>query len=393
MKKSIFIWVLISLGLGINAEDVNISKSLEEVSKIDQTLEGPIKGCFRANELDELSKTSHNELKTKRDVSPFIKTCFEKIKLGMPQNFQGAISIAIDLNQYPMTNPIDNYISGLYGVKKWNQNVGLFSHPMCESYDEKLFAGTTTKKQNRANKVKDDVIKIAKAYNKNRAHYMAVYNSKTATAEDKSKALFQMKKFYYELMASLAYRESLSTADSDSSIKNGKNFATHYGVSNFKKNDGVKYYYDEYQSNEDSKRNIGLFQFSSDPKGNVAPCVKAWNDLMGKKDSSCKIENLDKKKTFDLLGASDQVFNAFCGVNKLVQSIGIQVNTDVFETKTRRRTHDQNYHNKKLKKSEQRCISIFSDSLNTYNHFGTLGFTTDDNTKHVLDDMISKLGL
>lgn len=368
--------------LAQTSEEVEeVIEAVESVSTIDQALQGPV-ALFCTTSLHKSQDKS--ELGKTRTLSPFMEKCLKAAKVKSPTSFEESIKLTISQMMQESGNKIDSYVSKLYGVEKWEANVGLISHPMCEKTDKKLYSGSTTKKQTRLNSVATELNKIPKEFNRLRAIYLKSIKDKKPKAEIEKNKVTLMK-FYYHLMAVLAQHESLSSADTATSKRRAKEFGKHYGLTNYKKNEGVKFYYDSNQSKPDSKRNIGLYQFSADPKGNISPCIKAWNDSYGKKSNDCKISNSSKKSTFQLLGASDQVFNAFCGVHKLVQSFGIQVNSSKFDVGSRRRTHSSNLdQNKKLKKPSQRCVSLFTDSRNTYNHYGTLGFTTSNNTKNVI---------
>jgi hypothetical protein len=371
-----------------SSETSEIVEQLDTINSIDVLLEGPVPHyCLPQHKDKPNVKTEFNK---KRTVSSFIESCLKPLNIARPKTFEDAIKFAIDENTKPMKNSMSKYISGLYGVSTWHQDVGLFSHPMCEKEDVKLFAGKTTKKKNRLKTISTYLLKIPKIYNLKRKKYLKAVKDKRPKKEQEV-LLIDLKNFYLSLMAIIAENESISTADLKGSKDRAKSISEYYGIKDYTKPSGVKFYYDKYQDNEDSKRNIGLYQFSSDPKGNIASCIKAWNDTLGKREGKCKISLPSKKETFKYLAATDQVFNAFCGVNKIVQSFSIQVNTKVFETTSRRRTHNENKKDNVLKASKDRCISIFSDSPNTYNHFGTLGFTTDNNTKTIIKSLLGQV--
>jgi hypothetical protein len=148
----------------------------------------------------------------------------------------------------------------------------------------------------------------------------------------------------------------------------------------------VKFYYDPLQDDAVSKQNIGLYQFTPKIGGNIDACYNAWNNIMGKKSPTCKIDHKKSDKlSFEFVAASDQIFNAFCGANKLVQSFGVQVNARSFnhpDAKVMQLTHADNKSKKGLKESKDRCVSPFVYANNAYMHFGVMGFTvgaTDSN--------------
>ncbi len=333
------------------------------------------------------------ELTKPRSVSSFTDTCLKSLKKISPKNFKESISLAVQLNAEPGENALSSHISKTYNSEKWTSDVGLYSHPMCESLDEKLTVRDSSDKKARAKRVKGPMSSIPKHFNKVRSLYLSAVAKKDKSNAAKYKALLDQ--FYTTLMGVLANHESLSTADNKSSKGHASSFGSKYGVSKFKKPPGVKLYYDKAQTKEDSKRNVGLYQLPM--SGNVAACVKAWNDRVGSKSKSCKITKSSKKDMFLLNSASDQLFNAFCGANKLVQSFGVQVNTNKFEVYSgkARRTHKDNLDpkTKKLKDGSKRCVSLFTHTSNTYNHFGTLGFTTKNNTVDVVKDVQSIEGI
>ena len=137
-------------------------------------------------------------------------------------------------------------------------------------------------------------------------------------------------------MGCLSYTESLTTADSSRSYR----VADKYAPSDYRKPEGVKFYEDPYQD-EASKLNIGLFQFTPTWYGNVNPCIRNWNAWF----PSCSVgAKPSKSSLIRKFGSSYQTFNAFCGVNKFVQTFAIQQNT----TRTKS-THPDNYSGGRLK--------------------------------------------
>lgn len=341
----------------------------------------------------EDEKETITELTKKREVSSFTATCLKSLNKTLPKSFKESIELAVSFNSEAGINPLSTHISKTYNITSWNSDVGLYSHPMCESFDEKLAVRSSSDKKLRAKKVNGAMSSIPKYYNKARVLYLKALKEKDSVNTLKYKGM--MDKFYATLLGTLANHESLSTADNKSSISHQVAFSTKYGVKGYNKAPGVKLYYDKAQSKEESKRNVGLYQLPM--SGNVAACVKAWNDRVGSKNKSCLINSSTKKDMFLLNSASDQLFNAFCGANKLVQSFAVQVNSNKFEVYSgkARRTHKENYESKKkkLKASSNRCVSLFTHTSNTYNHFGTLGFTTTNNTVDVVKDVQSIEGI
>lgn len=174
------------------------------------------------------------------------------------------------------------------------------------------------------------------------------------------------------MMSCLTYEESLGDADA----YNKRNRAT--VVAAAKKisidpapavNPGVKQYFDAAQDNKVSAYNIGLFQLSPDRKGNVHSCITAWNAHMDKvkpKDDTCKVSTSISNKDFAaVLNSSSQAFNAFCGVQKVHDTMAVQVNTTASWA-----TSPKNKKDGKLKAGKDRCVSLNFKAGKAYNHFG-----------------------
>jgi hypothetical protein len=162
------------------------------------------------------------------------------------------------------------------------------------------------------------------------------------------------------MMMCLAYMESLPTADTNDSFQTAKKYAP-----DFKKPGGVEFYEDDLQP-ETSSLNIGLYQFTPRAAGNVYPCLLSWNQIFKGK---CEINpSSNEQQMIRVLGSGYQTFNAFCGVNKIVQVFSIQVNTEKSTN-----THPSNLLSTgQLKSSPDRCVSPFFSSKLSYNHFGPL---------------------
>lgn len=167
-------------------------------------------------------------------------------------------------------------------------------------------------------------------------------------------------KNWNSMMMCLAYIESLPTADTDESFQVAKKHAP-----DFKKPGGVEFYEDDLQP-ETSSLNIGLYQFTPRTTGNVYPCLLSWNQIYKNK---CEISpKLNEQQMIRVLGSGYQTFNAFCGVNKIVQVFSIQINTNKPEN-----THPSNLlSNGQLKVEAERCVSPFFSSRLSYNHYGPL---------------------
>ncbi len=183
---------------------------------------------------------------------------------------------------------------------------------------------------------------------------------------------------YSKLMGCLAYTESLTTADQPASVA----LAKKVGPKGYSKPSGVKFYYDKAQKNPASALNIGLYQFAPDSKGNLQSCIRDWNQRWPNQLVS---QQASKTELTRILGDSHQVFNAFCGVNKLTQSFHVQVNT-TSSTRTHPANVTLNSRGKfaGLKPPEDRCVSLHFHSSKTYNHFGPLQNSTRRNLRELL---------
>ena len=169
-------------------------------------------------------------------------------------------------------------------------------------------------------------------------------------------------------MGCLAYTESLTSADVSSSYK----VSEEYSPKGFEKPKGVKFYEDPYQD-ATSRLNIGLYQFTPNSSGNIYPCVLQWNDFFPENKIDTRA---DQNELIRVFGSSFQSMNAFCGINKVVQTFAIQVNTD-----EQKRTHPGNRDGQSLKASSNRCVTPWFYASYAYNHFGPLQNSTGNNLK------------
>jgi hypothetical protein len=177
------------------------------------------------------------------------------------------------------------------------------------------------------------------------------------------------------LMGCLAYSESLSTADTKTSEAVAKEVAP----SDYSKPPGVKFYLDSKQVHPESRLNIGLYQFSPASRGNVQACLRNWNQWVGQDLGSSLPLEAPEADMIRLLGAADQEFNAFCGVNKIAQTFFVQVNT----SSPQRTPLENRGSSGVLKRPEDRCVTPFFN-VRAYQHFGPLQNTTRRNLAEVL---------
>jgi hypothetical protein len=366
---------------------------------------------------ESVAEKISGELVAERALSPFMKTCFDSLdKIDAPKTFEEAIRLAIDFNLGPQENMFDESLGEVYdtGLKedkenvtgfKWGTKAGLFTHKMCEKTDHYFIRRKENAKEDRIKNGEAKMKEFAKKYN-------ALFNEyQKAIADKKEQAVLdaiqkRMKDFYFALLGSMALHESLGDANNGQQERLAEQFSESYGMEKgYVRPLGVKFYYDRAQSDEVSKQNIGLYQFTPKIGGNIDACYNAWNNTVGKKSAACKIDLQKSNKTsFEFIAASDQMFNAFCGANKLVQSFGVQVNAQHFNSpagKVMQLTHSENkLKNEKLVEGKNRCISPFAYSRNAYMHFGVLGYTTyiegadkkaSSNTQEVLTSTLDAL--
>jgi hypothetical protein len=105
-----------------------------------------------------------------------------------------------------------------------------------------------------------------------------------------------------KLAGCLAYAESLTTADSAQS----KEIAARNAPKGYVRPAGVGFYEDPNQPQE-SRLNIGLYQFTPNIGGNIQACARQWNEMF----PSCKINlKASDAESFKLLGSELQAFKS-----------------------------------------------------------------------------------
>jgi hypothetical protein len=195
-------------------------------------------------------------------------------------------------------------------------------------------------------------------------------NLRNRSSDGNVQAEIELNQLWTRFMSCLSYTESLTSADNSSS----RSVANKYAPSNYRKPAGVKFYEDPYQD-QASKLNIGLFQFTPNARGNVNACLRHWNEMNG----SCQVSTRSSQsELIRVFGSGYQTFNAFCGVNKILQTFSIQVNTT-----SSRSTHPQNTSGGR-KPASQRCVTPFFYSGWAYNHFGPLMNSTGRNMEKLI---------
>ena len=228
----------------------------------------------------------------------------------------------------------------------------LISHPLCISSSSSL---SQTIKKVPSQAVIDKLNRFATKVNGLRELVM----------EGDSEAKAELLQTWTRLFSCLAYKESLSSADSNAS----RSVASANAPAGYIKPDGVEFYNDPAQDAA-SRLNIGLFQFTPNSSGNIKSCLKSWNE-MHSNSLSCQVnESGSQAEMIKTVGSSLQSFNAFCGVHKVIQTFAIQVNTNSAGS-----THPGN----SGKVAANRCVTPHFYAGKAYNHFGPLQNSTGSN--------------
>jgi hypothetical protein len=275
-----------------------------------------------------------------------------------PQSFAENVSYYVS-KMFDDTNAYVGVIGSYYGTSANDNNyfpVSLIRHPLCLVTTQSL---TTT-----IGKVPDNT--TINRIN----HFSTTMNTlRKETIEGNSKSKKEMLNLWTTFYSCLAYTESLSSADSQKSYS----VASKYAPQNYRKPSGVEFYEDPAQS-QDSKLNIGMYQFTPNSGNNIQSCLRAWNKFHQDKPQ-CQ-QNLKGSQAEMILatGSSLQSFNAFCGIHKMIQTFSIQVNTT-----TASATHPSNMVNGKLKPFEDRCVSPHFKAGKAYVHFGPFMNSTGSN--------------
>lgn len=251
-------------------------------------------------------------------------------------------------------------IASYYGMSSNEASyfpVGLMSHELCR-------VSQTTLSQTLRKVPGDATIALAQRFANDHNYLRGL----AFEGNDGAKESFMM--LWGKFFGCLAYTESLTTADSSSSIS----VAGQYKTSLYQKPAGVKFYHDPYQD-EASRLNIGMFQFTPTASGNINPCLKQWE----KDHPVCAIENKSKVKMIEYLGSPLQHFNTYCGIHKVLQTFSVQINSQ-----KARNTHPDNNPAQGLKGSANRCVTPHFYAGLAYNHFGPLQNSTGSNLNKLL---------
>lgn len=296
-----------------------------------------------------------------RNMNHYIDSCH--------QDFQGFHSFA-EMQNYFVVKHLENraaqvqFLAGYFDIPADINKIAptsLISHEMCPITKESLTASIGASRVPDADTIKK-LNEFSNISNTLRKNYL-----ENPTYENK----LVVSQHWAKLTKCLSYIESYTTADTTSS----KNTATRYAPSDYRKPAGVAFYIDP-QQNEDSKLNIGTYQFDPDINGNVRACVRQWNNLY----PSCGISlETNEAEMIRLMGSEIQTFNIFCGMNKIHQMFSIQVNSS-----NAKRTHIANNVNGKLKPASNRCVTINFYSGWAYNHFGPFQNSSGKNLKELM---------
>ena len=276
-------------------------------------------------------------------------------KVSDRDQFADYIAYYVYRHLKPTTAKISS-IASLFGVSMSGASqVSLGSHKMC-NVTSSSFAATVGSSKVPSATVINQLNTFANRYNASRTKWLA----------GDSVGRNEMVALWSRLYMCLAYTESLTTADSNTS----SNVAAKYAPSDYRKPAGVKFYEDAAQPAA-SRLNIGLYQFTPTASGNIFPCIDQWNEDY----PSCKVSRSSpQSEMIRTVGSSFQAFNAFCGINKVHQSFFVQVNT----TKSTS-THPSNLSSGRLLAPGNRCVSLHFSPGKTYQHFGPFMNSTGSN--------------
>ena len=119
------------------------------------------------------------------------------------------------------------------------------------------------------------------------------------------------------------------------------------------------------------KKILGLFQFDA-VGGNTAPCNDVWN---AQAPEGCRVDSRNRPgfvKSSDALGSSGQSYNAFCGVQKVLQTFYIQ---------------------RFSKKVQASCVSLAAPKKSIYNPFAPVKSVDRDEFKVMASCVAKTLGI
>lgn len=283
------------------------------------------------------------------------------IELIVDQRSTFADQIGLEVARHVAKAPVDltRNVTPFYAVDARPPG-GVFSfaqHPLCRS------SRTDLKRIFRKDaNLLDDEVELAQAFEK-------AANAAFQRARKDPSDTGPLLQVWGALTGCLAYAESLGDADGTASVAEARRRLG----SSYRKPPGVKVYYDKWHNNEASRLNLGLYQFVLTKGGNTSPCLAVWKEL--ELASFDKIDGYDKQGMANFVGSSAQSFNAFCGLNKIAQSLYVTA-----YTREKKETHPDNIApDGSLKPPADRCVSPFH--RRAYSHFSPLtrGVVYSDN--------------
>lgn len=273
------------------------------------------------------------------------------------ESFSETIGWGVNVSFKPRRQELDYVATSswdpfdMYNSKQEYAPVSLSSHPLC-SVDKASLSVILSTNSTPAKMPSDQAIADVNTFvSRNNALRIKANNGDEVAKKD-------LDNLWVKFMGCLAYTESLGDADTSTS----RSVADQHAPSDYDKPDGVKFYWDKNQP-EVSALNIGLFQFAPDAGGNIQGCLRNWNKM----HQSCQLPTKGSKgEMIKILGANRQAFNAFCGVNQILNTFSVQVNT-----RNSYRVHPANVlSGGSLKKSADRCVSLHVRTGRSYNHYG-----------------------
>lgn len=279
---------------------------------------------------------------------------------GQRQTFGHRIALEVLRHLKPDQVRFTDFFDNTFSVEPTDDPsaVSLVSHPLCRED-----RATLSSMLSRSGNLADSEIQLVNAFVD---HANAARDAVLLDPTDTSAVL----RTWTALSACLSYTESLGDPDTQTS----KMRASQLLGETFEKPNGVKFYYDSGHDNEASRWNIGLFQFVLFKGGNIQPCLVSWQAQGlpgGHVRSDLSVEEMGR-----FVGSPGQSFNAFCGINKLAQTLTINA-----LTKDLSRTHPSNTINGVLKPSPKRCVSLHNKRA--YAHFGPLIRTSTSTAGYV----------
>lgn len=302
---------------------------------------------------------SMNELMDRRPADEIVNADRCHASLQDKDRFAERITFFVSEHMKDIKPKIEG-IGSYYSVSQVVEPSGLIRHPMCNVTASTLSATLgSSRVPSSATILKANT--FVDRYNSARQLWLS------GNHEGKR----QVQKLWTRLFSCLAYVESLSSADTSRSYS----VANSYAPSGYRKPAGVSFYEDPAQDAA-SRLNIGLFQFTPTSSGNINPCLKTWNSIY----PSCSVNaSGSQSEMIRLFGSGWQTMNAFCGVNKVLQTFSIQLNTSSSSA-----THPYNVKSGKLVPSNERCVSLHFRAGAAYNHFGPFQNSAGDNLDELL---------